>query len=95
MPVLEVIRNDEPNYAENSTVVRYAKNLAWELRPDSPMFEDGTMDGYWRALPRGTKLRYIAAVEAIIMGQIADIDRAQACNNATKVWLHTQLIEGK
>lgn len=68
-------------------VVRLAKNLAWELRPDMSLFENDTLDSYWRSLSRDMKLRYVAAVEMTVKGLIMEIDREKALANVTRTWL--------
>lgn len=83
---------DAALHDSGNQLLRHAKNLAWELKNEAPLFENDTLDRYWDALPRGTKLRYIGAVEMLVCGMINDINRDQAFHNATKLWLH-QLLE--
>lgn len=85
--MLNVVQLREPNLEDHMPIIRLAKNLAWELKPETPMFEDYTVDSYWRAQPKESKLRYIAAVEQTIAGLITEIDREKALANVTRTWL--------
>jgi hypothetical protein len=77
--------------AEMHDLVTLAKNLAWELKPDTPLFEDYTMEKYWLSLPRETKMRYIGAIETTIQGLIQQIKRDQALSNSTLMFLQGYL----
>lgn len=82
---------DAALHDSGNQLLRHAKNLAWELKSDAPMFGDGTIEAYWISLSTKVKLQYVYAAEAVVLGMIRDIDRSQAVNNAMKLWLQSQL----
>lgn len=89
--MLKVVQLREPNMEDHMPLIRLAKNLAWELKPETPMFEDYCLESYWRAQTQEAKLRYVAAVEQTIAGLLMEIDREKAFANVTRTWLQTLL----
>lgn len=85
-------QNQPMDFQANARLIRAAKNLAWELKPETPLFDNQTMDMYWATLSRETKLRYVGAVEMLLKSLVNEIDGDKASLNTTRMWLESIMI---
>lgn len=77
---------------DDNRLVRLAKQLAWEMKPDAPLLDNPeSIDHYWNSLHTPMKLRYASGVEVILMSCMRELEYEKAHLNAVRIWMEATL----
>lgn len=89
--VVSMMRIKREKMLDGSPLLNVAKNIAWELKSDTPMFDIETMEHYWQSLSREQKLKYLTAAESAIQTLLSELEQEKALSNVTIAWLQNVL----